>query len=404
MRVAWDRTPSPGTSALGLFIDVGSRDEWEAVFGASHFLEHAVFKGAGARGGREIAEAGDALGAEINAFTTRDYTCFYGKSMDPMLSAVYDLVQSMVHEPWLASADIDRERQVILEEMRQSYDDTGDRVAEAFMRAMYEDAIFTHDVLGNETSIQNLTVEQLRDFHRRFYVPRRMALALAGEGGRQVIEQLEAADTVGRVPQRRVPKPRPSEVVIEEDREQVQVLLGVPAPFFGSDDAYVCDLLATLLGGQTSSRLWQRLREEEGLVYSVDVDYEAEPDWGVMTVGLAVHPSRLEQALHLVGEELNRAIRQGFSETEIARAKIQQRAGLWFGFETVDHRMLHLGRHLLRNQLPLALPDVEARIEEVGASELAAMTKALWEDPNRVALAVVGAVGGVAEQGLKHLL
>lgn len=404
LRVAWDPTPSVGTSALGLFIDVGSRDEWNAVWGASHFLEHAVFKGAGTRSGREIAEVGDRLGAEINAFTTRDYTCFYGKAMDPMLDAVYEVIESLVTEPWLAAADIDRERQVIVEEMRESYDDASDRVAEALLWAVYDDPGFTHDILGTQTSIEGLSQPSLRRFHQQFYVPSRMVLALAGEGGKAVMDRLIAGNGAVDSMVRTAPKVRPREVLLEEDREQVQVLLGVVAPNWGSEESYPCDLLTTLLGGQTSSRLWQRLREEEGIVYSVDADYQAEPDWALMTIGIGVHPSRLEQAVRLIGDEIHLAIANGFSADEIRRAKVQLRAGLWFGLETVDHRMLHLGRHLLRHRIPSTIPEMEAKIDAVEAEDLSQMMSQLWADSTQIAVAAVGPLGNIVNQGIKHLL
>jgi predicted Zn-dependent peptidase len=404
MRVAWDDTTSPGTSALGLFIDVGSRDERPNVWGTAHFLEHAVFKGAGTRNGRQIAEAGDRLGAEINAFTTRDYTCFYGKSMDGMLGEVYALIHSMVSEPWLTNDDVERERDVIAEEMREARDDTADRVSDAFMRALYEDDGLTHEVLGTPESVAQVSAKTLREFHRQFYVPARMALALAGEGGRTVIQQWVPSEATAERRSRKRPRVRPQRVIIEEDREQVQVILGVAAPPFESPESYACDLLATLLGGQTSSRLWQRLREDEGLVYSVDVDYEAEIDWAYMSISLAVHPSRLHRALAAIDEEVRRVSRDGFTSDEIERAKIQLRSGLWFGLETVDHRMLHLGRHLLLGKLPPSVATMEARIQAVQASELTQLLIRLWGDPSGVALAAVGPVADIGDCGLKtHL-
>ncbi len=406
LEVAWDQAPAPGTSALGLFVDVGSRDEGDRVFGASHFLEHAVFKGAGNLSGREIAEVGDRLGAEINAFTTRDYTCFYGKSMDPMLKPVYELIQTMVSKPWLADDDVERERQVIIEEMRQSYDDTSDRVAEAFMRAMYQGESFTHDVLGTSSTVEGLSGSSLREFHQQFYRPARMVLALAGAGGRAIMEELVGDGQPGALWLRTPPIIQAREVIIEEDREQVQIMLGVPAPVWGSEESYVCDLLTTLIGGQTSSRLWQRLREEEGLVYSVDADYQAEPDWAVMTIGLAVHHSHLEQALHVIASEMRDILLHGFTMDELERAKVQLRAGLWFGLETVDHRMLHLGRYLLQRQLPPSIAELEAKIEAVQADQLMEMMSQLWADPKHLAAAAVGPVGSlVLQDGLKeHLL
>ncbi len=398
----WDRSPTTGTSAFGIFVDVGSRDEAPDQWGAAHFLEHAVFKGAGELGGRQLAERFDRWGAEVNAFTTRDYTCFYGKAMDAKLGDVYQLVRSMIDRPWLTDDDIARERQVILAEMADAQDSAEDRVEEGLLYALFGDERLTHDILGTAEGVQAFTRDDLVAFHRQHYRPERMVIALAGEAGRHLVPSVDGREFRPRPRPRPIPRAEAREVLIEEDREQVEMLLGVPAPGLNAPEAYGVDVLTSVLGGQTSSRLWQRLREAEGLVYSISADYQAELDWGIMTVSLAVHPGGIAKALAAVGEELARARSEGFGTDELERGQMQLQAGLRFGLETVDRRMLRLGRHLLSERLPPAPEAMDRAWLAITTDDLSTLMQSLWGQPERIGFSAFGPLGG--RKSLRALL
>lgn len=407
LRVAWDPGHGIGTGAIGIWVGVGSRDERPEEWGAAHFLEHAVFKGAGPYSGRELAERADGLGAEINAFTTRDYTCFYAKALDPDLPAVFDLLCAMVSEPWLSEADLARERTVIAAEMAEARDDLDDRAEEGLMQALIDDPGFTHDILGTPASIAGLDGERLSRFHRRWYRPERMTVALAGAEA----ARLAATLPVGRLGAgggpasdgaRTRPRYRAEEILVPEDHEQVHVLLGVPAPDLDAPDLYATDVLVTVLGGQNSSRLWQRLREREGIVYGVDATYEAEPDWGTVSIGLSVAPDQLERALGAVGEEIEAFVQGGPAEEELVRARRQLRASFRFGLESVEQRMLRLGRHVLAGRLPPSIETVEAAWGQPSAGHLQGLAHNLLAHFDRMAVSAVGPLGNRTR--LRHSL
>ncbi len=399
---AWDSLPTTETSAFGIFIDVGSRDEDPGAWGAAHFLEHAVFKGAGELGGRQIAERIDRWGGEVNAFTTRDYTCFYGKSMDAQLGDVYQLVRNLVDRPWLAEDDIRRERQVILSEMADAKDSAEDRVEEGLLAAIYDDERLTHDILGTAESVQALTSDGLGAFCGQHYRPERMVVALAGEAGRHLATAVDNRGFRPRQRPRPMPRAQAHEVLVDEDREQIEILLGVPAPGLNAPGAYAVDVLTGVVGGQTSSRLWQRLREAEGLVYSIHADYQAEPDWGIMTIGLAVHPDRVVRALAAVGEELWRARSEGFVSDELDRAKVQLQSGLRFGLETVDRRMLRLGRYLLTGRRPPTPAEMDRAWLAIHTDDLIEWVDRLWGKSERIGVSAFGPLDG--RKSLRALL
>lgn len=408
LRVAWDASHGMGTGAIGIFVEVGSRDEQIGEWGAAHFLEHAVFKGAGPYSGRELAERADGLGAEINAFTTRDYTCFYGKALDPDLPAMFDLLCAMVSEPWLLESDLERERTVIAAEMAESRDDLDDRAEEGLMQALIDDPGFSHEILGTPASVAGLARARLARFHARWYHPRRMAVAIAGADAARLAQEL-AWERVGldggqADPEtaRARPRYRAEECIVDEDHEQVHVLLGVPAPDLDAHDLYATDVLVTVLGGQNSSRLWQRLREREGIVYGVDASYEAEPDWGTVSIGLAVAPDLLERALAAIGEELDALVEEGPGEEELIRARRQLRASLRFGLESVEQRMIRLGRHVLAGGLPPSVERVEAAWAEPSAKTLTAVAENLLGRLDRMAVSAVGPLGRRTD--LRHSL
>lgn len=395
LRVAFDDHGSLGTTAIGIFVGVGSRDEAVHEAGMAHFLEHLVFKGAGSLDSRAIAAEMDLLGGEVNAYTSRDYTCYYAKVLTPLAIPAWNLLWTMVRHPWLREEDIAPERNVIKEELREAHDDLEDRCETAYMQALWQDFALTHDVLGSMKSLGQVNAANLSQFYSRHYTTNNMVVALAGDGTDgilTILDQLPPDALMPPTPSRHSPHPQALEIHDGHPSEQVQVLLGVAAPPLDSRDYPATLLLSTILGGQNTSRLWQRLREQEGLVYTVSTGYNAQPEWAEMSIHMALSPDSVPSALAAIAEEVQGFQEQGPSSDDLERAVIQIETSLAFSRETPEGRMFRLGRYALCRACP---PDHEVFVQllkDVTPSQVQQLSNKLWSSWDRVAIGTAGAL------------
>lgn len=395
LRLVTERQPSGGPAAVALLVAVGSRHELlPEDWGAAHFLEHALFKGAGEYDGPALAAAIDDLGGEVNAYTTRDYTCFYAKVLPEYLDAAFDLLYTLVTAPRLEDSDIAKEREVIAEELLEAEDDLEDRCDNAFLEALYPVPTFTHEILGTVESVRGWTRPRLVAFHRRWYRPERTVVAIAGEGAFAQVERLVRRFGLGDRAWPLCPPPlpvAPRERLVRLDRDQVHWMVGVSTgPTRDWKRALAFEVAAALIAGQNSSRLWQRLREEHGLAYTVQSGASLHADRGEMSLYAVVSPSKLEDALRLTAQELLALARGEVQAEAVQRAKVQLEAAVRFQWETSDGRMLHLGRYVLEGQRPPTLEELVHRIRTLSREEVATCLAEAWGDPQRWALAAVG--------------
>lgn len=397
IRVAYDDHGSLGTTAIGIFVGVGSRDESVDQEGMAHFLEHLVFKGAGPLDSHAIATQMDLLGGEVNAYTTRDYTCYYAKVLTPLAPQAWRLLWNMVAHPWLRDADVARERNVIKEELLEALDDLEDRCEMAYMKALWMDSALTHDVLGSAESLGQVNAQTLRDFYDKHYRPSNIAIAIAGDGTHNILALLEKEALVvtpkAPLPSlRHLPRAQALEVHDVQPSEQVQVLMGVAAPHLDSADYPATLLLSTIIGGQNTSRLWQRLREQDGLVYTVSTGYNAQPEWAEMSIHMALNPISVPEAMAAIAEEMQWFQQEGPSLDDIDRAIIQLETSLAFTRETPEGRMFRLGRYALCESCPPTNEFFIQRLRMVTAKDIQALSQKLWPHWEQVAIGVVGAL------------
>lgn len=413
--VVYDDVPSVGTTALAFFVAVGSRDETPLEWGSAHFLEHLLFKGAGCWDYRAIAREMDRLGADINAFTTRDYTCFYARVLDSSALAAYRLLTTLVTEPWLSADDVVREKSVVVEEMRECQDDPDDVLDLLLTNSLYRDASYTHDILGTRDSLKSITADTLQAFFKQYYHPANMVFGVSG-GARDAVlkalsEDFSDSRTASWLPRRRtVPGLQFGRQTAKADWEQLHIGLAVPAPGRYSPGYARALMTAGILGGQNSSRLWQRLREEEGLVYTVAAQYGPEDDFGEMSLYLSLGPESLDQALIGLSEELRKLADLGPDEDELERTRTSLYTMLVMGQETPDARIMRLGRTGLDQRLPLNLATTKEQFEQVKAS-LIQEEMHRWSRSDEIALAAAGPIlkadeaitKFIAHGGLKHV-
>lgn len=382
LRVVTEYVPSVRSASVGLWVNVGSRDEGPTVAGAAHFLEHLLFKATPTRTSVQIAQAVDAVGGELNAFTSKEHTCYYAHVLDDDLEMAVDLVADVVLNGLCAATDVELERDVVLEEIAMRDDDPEDSLGDVFLTTMFGDHPIGRPVIGSVESVSGMTRNQLHSFHIRRYVPERMVLAVAGNIDHDHVVALAREYFAGRLVRGRKPLPprkgagrltsRPELTLVSRDCEQTHLTLGVRVPGRHWPDRWALTVLNTAVGGGLSSRLFQQIRESRGLAYSVYSAVDAFADSGAFSVYAGCLPERFDEVIRLTAEVLETVARDGITEEECRIAKGSLRGGLLLGLEDSASRMNRLGRTELNygenRSLTSTLRNIErVRIEDVNA-------------------------------------
>ncbi|MEU2035087.1 M16 family metallopeptidase [Nocardia amamiensis] len=392
LRVVTEHLPGVRSASIGVWVGVGSRDEGPTVAGAAHFLEHLLFKATPTRSALDIAEAMDAVGGELNAFTAKEQTCYYAHVLDEDLPLAVDMVSDVVLNGLCRAVDVDVERQVVLEEIAMRDDDPEDLVGDAFLTALFGDHPIGRPVIGSVESIEAMRPDQLRSFHVRRYRPDRMVVAVAGNVEhdhtvelvhRAFENRLDPAATPARRREGRFrPHGAPQLQWNRRDSEQAHLAFGVRA--FGRHEGerrWPLSVLNTVVGGGLSSRLFQRIREERGLAYSVYSSVDTFADTGAFSVYIGCQPENLGNVAALARGVLEEVAADGISDAECARAKGSLRGGLVLGLEDSASRMNRLGRSELSYGNHRSVSETLARIDAVTTDEVSAVARTLLARP-----------------------
>jgi len=400
LRVVSEAMPGARSASVGVWVGVGSRDETPALAGASHFLEHLLFKGTGSRSALDIASAMDAVGGELNAFTEKEHTCYYATVLDRDLRLAVDLVADVVLDATISAPDVEVERSVVLEEIAMRDDDPADLVHDEFASALLGDSPLGRPILGTESSIRALTRRQVAGYYRRRYQPTAMVLAAAGNVNHAALvaqakrvfgERLgePSADFSRRLtPMRRPVKPVH---VVSEDTEQANIVLGTHGLSRHDERRFALGVLSAALGGGMSSRLFQSIREERGLAYSVYSFTSGYTEAGVMGAYAGCQPGKADEVVELLSAGLNDAASGNLTVEEIERGKGQMRGGLVLGLEDASSRMSRIGKSELVFGEVLGVDELLARIDAVSARDVAGLAADLLSQPR--CLTVVGPFG-----------
>jgi predicted Zn-dependent peptidase len=400
LRIISEQVPGQRSATIGVWVGVGSRDESPALHGCSHFLEHLLFKGTPERSALDISIALDAVGGEFNAFTAKEYTCFHARVLDQDLPLAVDVLGDMVTSSLITADDVDAERDVILDEIAMHDDDPDDVAHNLFSALAWGDSALGRPIAGTAASIGSMTREQIRRFYKRHYRPERMVVSVAGnvEHG-QVVKLVRAAFSRGGfldgraepVPARQTSTPRKVTTGIAEATrhfEQVNIVLGVQGLTRSDPRRFALGVLNAALGGGTSSRLFQEVREKRGLAYSVFSFASQHVDAGLVGVSVGCLPNKLEQVLDVVRAELAKIAQDGIDADELARGKGQLKGGLVLGLEDSASRMTRLGKSELVDDELLSIDEVLARIDAVTLDDVRLLANELFSRPE--ILAVVG--------------
>jgi len=395
LRVVTEALPGLRSVTIGAWVGSGARDEDDEHAGASHFLEHLLFKGSSRRTARDIAEAIESVGGEMNAFTLHEQTVFSVRVPDTELDLALDIINDVVWRPAFRPDEVESERHVILEEIGMRDDTPDDLVHDLSAGTIFPDHPLGREVLGGEASIATMRRDAIADYHAAHYRPSNVVLSAAGnlvhdDLLRRVVPHLPA--TGGDRPTRLHPDLGAPRALTVESRatEQAHIVVGMRSLSQLDPDRYALAVLNQTLGGGMSSRLFQEIREQRGLAYSVFSYRSAYDETGVLAIYAGTSPERVHEALDLIDAELQRLVDEtGLPESDLAAAKGHLEGALTMSLETSSSRMRRIGgSELIEGEVP-SIDEVVARIEAVTADDVARVVQRVVAGAPR-SLTVVG--------------
>jgi predicted Zn-dependent peptidase len=402
LRVVTEFLPAVRSVALGIWVGVGSRDEDEAHAGATHYLEHLLFKGTKKRTALEISSEMDAVGGEMNAFTAKEYTCYYARVLDADLPLAVDVLSDMVTSSLITPKDVDAERNVVLEEIAMNEDDPSDTVHEAFTAKLFGDTPLGRPILGTTASINRITRDQIFEHYQARYTPEHLVVAAAGNLDHDTVVELVRQAFGDVLATRAAAEPAPARLagdqpvsqagagttLVSRSIEQANLVLGCEALARTDDRRFALGVLNAAFGGGMSSRLFQEVREKRGLAYSVYSFAGQHADTGMWGIYVGCLPSKADDVLAICAEEIARLVEGGLTDAELARGKGQVRGSIVLGLEDPSSRMSRLGKSELVYPRLEPVEEVLASIDAVSHDDVRAVAADILTRPK--ALAVVG--------------
>jgi predicted Zn-dependent peptidase len=350
LTILTEAMPELRSVSLGIWLRLGSRHESRAQNGICHFIEHALFKGTQRRSAHDIAMESDRLGGQFDAYTSHEMTGFAAKVVDTEMPRAFDLLADLVHNPRFDTDDLVKEQKVIIEEMKMIEDTPDELLAELFHAAYFPDHSLGRPIEGTAETVSSFDRSITEDFHTRTFVPRNFVIAAAGN---VVHDQLvELASTFGRQPEPQETEansPRPdvaAPILIERkgELEQAHLIIAAPWPCATAENRYAASMLGTIIGGGTSSRLWQSIREQRGLAYSIGAGGNTFRDVGMFTIYAGTSPAQMDEVFDLALNELRRVVREPVTEDELQLAKQQATSSVLLSLESSSTRVGALAR------------------------------------------------------------
>ncbi len=375
LRVVTQNMPGLETAAVSLSIDSGSRFELAQDNGVAHMLEHMVFKGTKRRSARAIAEEIEAVGGMLNAYTSRDQTVFYARVLGADVALGLDMVSDLITSAEITANDLEKEKEVVLQELGTALDTPDELVFDHLQAAAFPDQPLGRTILGTADSIAGLSREAIQRYQQQHYVSGSMVLSAAGKIDHDAFV-VAAEQHLGRVPRGVRPAPVPArycgmDVQDVRDAEQTHISLALPASSFHAPAHYAEMLFSAVLGGGMSSRLFQDIREDRGLAYSVYSYISPYADAGLFGIYVGTAPDKAAQAISLTLDNLC-ACAETISDAELIRAKAQAKAGLFMSLESCSAQAENLGRQLLGFDRLISPAEIVAQIDACSAADVAA--------------------------------
>ncbi len=383
--------PGVRSVALGIWVTVGSRHETEATSGISHFIEHMAFKGTKNRSALDIARAIEQGGGYVNAFTGKELTCFFVHVLDEQLPTAIEILSDILANSLYAAEEIEKEKQVILDEIRDLEDSPDELTHERFARALFASHSLSRPILGSPQNVSSFTREDLLQFIGSHYVPNRIVVAAAGSVDHdRLIELVEAKLQLPKgmpEPDGVIPSAAASKQIREQRAiQQAHVCLGGRGLKYRDDRRYVLSVLVTALGGGMSSRLFQNIREKHGMAYAIYSFADMLSDTGVLGVYLATDASRVDKAIELVHKELRDLRNVPLLQDDLKGVKTQLKGNIMLGLEQVSSRMNRVAKMEIYLGKPVGLAEISRRIDAVTESQVQDLADELFNEEKLITI------------------
>lgn len=402
VRVLSEHIPSVRSISVGAWVDAGSRDESPAEAGISHFIEHMVFKGTRKRRMHQIAQRMESVGGYLNAFTSKENTCFYARALDEHLDRAIDTVTDLVLSPTFPEKELAKEKDVVIEEMKMYEDTPEELIFDRFDALMYPGHPLGHPVIGFEDTVRSFTRDGLNSYLDRHYTPDRLVVAAAGNvrHDRAVAMVRRATEGLDRRPQPRTPRPvplaDPTQQIESRAIQQAHLVLGCRGYDAHDERRAALSVLNTLLGGGMSSRLNQNIRERYGFCYSIYSFTNLNADTGEFGVYMGTDASKVDRAKRLIFRELEKMTERPVSPRMLVQAISQVKGSIMLGLENMGSRMMRIGKQELYYGRYFSLDEILAQVDAVTADDLLAVARDLF-DPARFSSFVLLPSGGSGE-------
>ena len=385
--------------SIGVWLTRGSRHETAERGGIAHFVEHMLFKGTSSRSAEDIAQAIDSIGGQLDAFTAKEYASYYIKVLDEHLPLAMDILSDIVRNPAFMLEDVEREKKVVVEEIKMVEDTPDDLVHELFTQGFWQDHPLGRPILGTRETVESLTVEVLRDYFEKAYTPRNLIVSAVGNLEHARVRDLVAekfgslVDTAEAV-REQAPTVVPKVLIRNKELEQSHLCLGASSYPQNHDDRYSSYVLNTLLGGSMSSRLFQNVREKRGLAYAVFSGLSAYRDAGSFTIYAGCSNEAVGEVIDLVVEELRGVKRAPVPGAELQRSKDHLKGSLMLSLENTASRMSHIARQEIYFDRQFGLDETLLGIERVTADDVQRVSADLFQNGS-LAATVLGNVNGL---------
>ncbi|PAB61217.1 M16 family metallopeptidase [Anaeromicrobium sediminis] len=359
-RIIMEKIPHVKSISLGIWVNVGSVDETAENNGITHFIEHMLFKGTKNRSAKDIAAAIDDIGGQINAFTGKECTCYYAKVLDSHINIAVDVLSDMVFNSSLDEKDIEKEKNVVLEEISMYEDSPEENAHDLLFKTIYQEDSLGYPILGTRDIISNLTRDKLIEYMEKFYVPENMVISVAGNFDEKYLIDMLEEKIVGTGKKENIHLIKSKnkanfnkEIGVKyKDIEQLHLCIGLESFSMGSENVYPLLVMNTIFGGSMSSRLFQNIREDKGLAYSVFSYPTSYRNSGIFTIYAGINPKQLERVCSSIKEEINLIKNKGLRKEELLKAKEQLKGNYILGLEGTSSRMMGIGKsELLLNRV-----------------------------------------------------
>jgi predicted Zn-dependent peptidase len=390
VRVVLENIPTVRSVAIGVWIGTGSRDETPENNGISHFLEHMFFKGTKTRTAKEIAESFDSIGGQVNAFTSKEYTCYYAKVLDTHADFALEVLSDMFFHSTFDEEELKKEKNVVYEEIKMYEDTPDDIVHDLLSQAIYESHPLGYPILGTEETLTTFTGDTLKQYMHDLYTPENVVISIAGNVTESFIKEVEnyfgSYEAGNTRKTENLPIFHANRVTRKKETEQAHLCLGYEGLKVGHEDIYSLIVLNNVLGGSMSSRLFQEVREQRGLAYSVFSYHSAYQDSGILTVYGGTGAKQLDVLFETIQETLNKLKQNGITEKELSNCKEQLKGNLMLSLESTNSRMSRNGKNELILKRHRTLDEIVNQIDHVTKQSVDGLANTIFTDQFSVAL------------------